>query len=111
MRVAESLGWTRVEYVGGILLPGHPGDWIGYPPPGVLKKEAVPRFDEGHRLVRLIEGYEIACRRNYDDDGWIAYSDFDLIAGEVDFDERAEGKTLGEAVCNLVMIIEGKRRR
>jgi hypothetical protein len=66
----------------------------------------VHRYDVAWSVTGpLIEKFKLAVR---EDCGWIAYFEFDICGGEVDYQARAEGETLLGAVCNLIVELKEK---
>ena len=102
VRVAEALGMEEVK-LGGV--PGLPST-VFFDALTQYVEGQCPRFDLDWGVTGpLVERFKITLREIY---GWYAYSEFDIICGEVEWDERVEGPTPLLAICELILLL-GKR--
>lgn len=109
VRTAAALGWIGFVHVA--TYPDGSQWWKGYPSEEVKEKREgrggpimVPEWDRDHeKWGLLIEKHEITIRCHAAED-WTAYTDFSIVDGEVEYGRKADGKTVGEAICNLLCL-------
>lgn len=102
LRVAEALGWTDIQHIGGLMTPAA-SHHDGVPPSeryivGEKRRQKVPRFDlEWETTGPLFERFRIELWR--DRDRWCAVSPYP------DDKTAPYGDTALEAVCELLIAL------